>query len=156
MSRCNPVAAYVFSTRNRTTAASAGLRFSCHWVEACLLAHAKKNRSQNSVSIFTYVQVPHLQAFAFRKSAFAVRAQAENVQQDEGDSVDTSRLVSQFGGNSKFASVLAGALQRSGGEDVLTSGPERFEEPCGPCISSLISSQVCQIALATSHTGLSC
>lgn len=76
------------------------------------------------------MQVTHLQASALRKSEFAVRAQAEDVQQDEGGSVDTSKLVTQFGGNSKFASVLAGALQRSGGEEALTSGPERYEEPC--------------------------
>ena len=57
-----------------------------------------------------------------------VRAQAEDIVEDEGE-VGASRLAPQFGGNSKFASVLAGALQRSGGSDVLTSGPERIDEP---------------------------
>ena len=57
------------------------------------------------------------------------KAQAEDVQSEESGSADPAGLTSQFGGNSKFASVLAGALQRSGGADVLTTGPERIDEP---------------------------
>ena len=74
------------------------------------------------------VQVPHYQASCSRASLLVVRAQAEGIEEDEGE-VDATRLAPSFGGNSKFASVLAEALQRSGGADVLTSGPERFEEP---------------------------
>ena len=76
-----------------------------------------------------YMQAVHTQLSASRTSALSVRAQAEEVQQDDGRSGDASSLTSQFGGNSKFASVLAEALQRSGGAEVLTSGPERIEEP---------------------------
>ncbi len=76
-----------------------------------------------------HMQAVHIQLSASRTCTLTVRAQAEEVQQDDGGSGDASGLVSQFGGNSKFASVLAAALQRSGGEEVLTSGPERIEEP---------------------------
>ena len=70
----------------------------------------------------------HHHASSSRASMLIVRAQADDIEQDEGE-VDASRLAPQFGGNSKFASVLAEALQRSGGADVLTTGPERIEEP---------------------------
>ena len=76
-----------------------------------------------------YMQAVHTQLPASRISTLTVRAQAEEVQQDGGGSGDASSLASQFGGNSKFASVLSEALQRSGGAEVLTSGPERIEEP---------------------------
>lgn len=81
------------------------------------------------------MQVSQLQATNSRMSRLAIQARAEGVQQSASGEpaddapVDTSTLTSQFGGNSKFASVLAEALQRSGGAEVLTSGPERAEEP---------------------------
>ena len=78
--------------------------------------------------MFRAVQGPHHQASSLRAPSLSVRAQAENIEQGEGE-VEASSLAPQFGGNSKFASVLAEALQRSGGADVLTTGPERIEEP---------------------------
>ena len=74
------------------------------------------------------VQVPLHQASAFRLSSLVVRARAEGIEEDVGE-VSASSLAPSFGFNSKFASVLAEALQRSGGADVLTTGPERIEEP---------------------------
>ena len=75
------------------------------------------------------MQAAPFQACRSARRTLCPKAQAEEVQSEESGSVDTAGLTSQFGGNSKFASVLAGALQRSGGADALTTGPERFDEP---------------------------
>ena len=75
------------------------------------------------------VQAAPFQACTSARQILSPKAQAEEIQSEESGSVETAGLTSQFGGNSKFASVLAGALQRSGGAEVLTTGPERVDEP---------------------------
>lgn len=84
---------------------------------------------QYSGSGVVSMQAPPFQACTFARRRLSAKAQAEEVQSEESGSVEPAGLTSQFGGNSKFASVLAGALQRSGGAEVLTTGPERIEEP---------------------------
>ena len=84
---------------------------------------------QHSAPGVISVQAAPFQAYSSARRRLSLKAQAEEVQSEGTGSADTAGLTSQFGGNSKFASVLAGALQRSGGTDVLTTGPERIDEP---------------------------
>ena len=82
-----------------------------------------------SASVVVSTQAAPFQVHDIARRRLSTKANAEEVQSEEGGSVDTAGLTSQFGGNSKFASVLAASLQRSGGADALTTGPERVDEP---------------------------
>ena len=98
-------------------------------IELCKGTTPQTCSERLSASVVLSTQAAPFQAHDFARRRLSIKAQAEEVQSEEGGSVDTAGLTSQFGGNSKFASVLAASLQRSGGADALTTGPERIDEP---------------------------